>query len=74
METLSLTGRVGMVGGFVFFSVLSYFFPPPDARVHKEYDWSDEQDSVIEGHEAADEEKSIERTSVPMEGKSDSLK
>ena len=47
-----------MVGGFVLFSVLSLIFPPKDARIHKDYDWSNERDAILDGREVTDEEKS----------------
>lgn len=46
-----ITFFVGMFGGFTLFSIASYFFPPRDARIHVEYDWSAEGINVIDGED-----------------------
>lgn len=61
-----------MIGGFTFFSLLSMIFPPKDGRIHKEYDWSNERDAILDGHEVSDEEKA--RQFSEMKGVGDTIK
>lgn len=44
-----------MIGSFILFSALSLIFPPRDAGVHHDYDWSDEVGFSIDGKELNDE-------------------
>ena len=68
-----LTFFVGMIGGYVLYAGLCYFYPPRDATVHQDYDWSLETSVALEGKEVvADEERDVEghgtATDLPEKG------
>ncbi|OAA55850.1 uracil permease [Niveomyces insectorum RCEF 264] len=65
-----ITFFVGMIGGFVFFSILSLLFMPKDARVNVDYDWSQESNLILEAESVTDEEK-VQHLSVPADSKND---
>lgn len=56
-----------MCGGFTLYSILSYIFPFKDARVHCDYDWSVEEQGVLDGQKVdgtCDEEKGVEHSNI----------